>query len=326
MWKWVGTFGRRYSRIFVRASTEAAEVGKYSTAPMAMAKPPNILVLARQAEVLENDSLFASTKEALTACLDKERYVVYPLGARDLFKAPWKENCSLLVVPTGTEPDVCSPAVLREVKSYLQEGGTLLSMHPVVNTAMGCSFPQTLRQHTIVEVKALNGSPEREAVEAGAMCVARTVLGGQRSRSDLPRVNLSLPRSLVTVLATMRGYAPKASDQSGHEEEQAGSKETEEEEGEGEREGDKAMLPCVLLVNYEGSGGQAVLSHIDMLSVASKDVSVSEMILLKKDADKVSNLLSTTLKGVGLSCSDHENSNPTPSYLMCSDKVRVCAS
>ena len=54
---------------------------------------------------------------------------------------------------------------------YLQEGGTLLSMHPVVNTAMGCSFPQTLRQHTIVEVKALNGSPEREAVEAGAIYV-----------------------------------------------------------------------------------------------------------------------------------------------------------
>ena len=104
---------------FCRAITAAAKVSKYSTAPMAMAKLPNILVLTRQTEVLENDSLFASTKEALTACLDKERYVVYPLGARDLFKAPWKENCSLLVVPTGTEPDVCSPAVLREVKSYL---------------------------------------------------------------------------------------------------------------------------------------------------------------------------------------------------------------
>ena len=86
------------------------------------------------------------------------------------------------------------------------------------------------------------------------------------------------------------------------------------------------MLPCVLQVNYEGSGGQAVLSHIDMLSVASKDISVSEIILLKKDAEKVSNLLSTTLKGVGLSCSDHESSNPTLSYLMCSDKVHVFAS
>ena len=132
----------------------------------------------------------------------------------------------------------------------------------------------------------------------------------------------------MTVLATMGGYEPKASDQSGHEEEQAGGKEMEEEEGEGEGEGegDRAMLPCVLLVSYEGSGGQAVLSHIDMLSVASKDVSVSEIILLKKNVEKVSNLLSTTLKGVGLSCSDHENSNPTPSYLMCSDKVHVCVS
>jgi len=92
---------------------------QYSTAPMAMAKPPNILVLTRQTEVLENDLMFASTKEALTACLDKERYVMYPLGARDLFKVPSKENCSLLVVPTGTESDACSPAVLREVKSYI---------------------------------------------------------------------------------------------------------------------------------------------------------------------------------------------------------------
>ena len=64
----------------------------------------------------------------------------------------------------------------------------------------------------------------------------------------------------------------------------------------------------------------------NMLSVASKDISVSEIVLLKKDAEKVSNLLSTTLKGVGLSCSDPESSNPTPSYLVCSDKVCICAS
>ncbi len=143
--------------------------------------------------------------------------MVYPLGARDLFKAPWKD-------PRGAHRDRARRMQPCRAEGgqvlYLQEGGTLLSMHPVVNTAMGCNFPQTLRQHTIVGVKALNGSPEREAVEAGAMCVARTVLGGQRSRSDLPRVHLSLPRSLVTVLATMRGYEPKASDQSGHEDEQ----------------------------------------------------------------------------------------------------------
>ena len=88
------------------------------------------------------------------------------------------------------------------------------------------------------------------------------------------------------------------------------------------RRRDKEMLPCVLQVTYEGSGGQAILSHIDMLSVASKDISVSEMVLLKKDADKVANLLSTSLKGIGLSCSDNESCAPTLSYIVCSDKVQ----
>ena len=109
-------------------------------------KPPNILVYHPSKDATNKE--FVRTKESLETCLTPDRYVVYTLGVDDVTEsAPWKDNCRLVVVPSNlSEPSgagtggVIPAAVLRELVSYVKDGGMLISFHSSVNGVFGsCS-------------------------------------------------------------------------------------------------------------------------------------------------------------------------------------------
>ena len=100
-------------------------------------KPPNVLVLCNSKS--DEDVLaFETVKSELQLCLGIERYVVYPLS--DLGQ-PWKENCSLLVLPSTFH---ITEDKWKEISSYLQSGGKCLS----TNAAMNGIFVRDFRKFT----------------------------------------------------------------------------------------------------------------------------------------------------------------------------------
>lgn len=114
------------------------------TAHPSRIKPPNILVYQPSKDTTNKE--FIRSKESLETCLTPERYVVYTLGVDDItHRAPWQDNCRLVVVPPRFyEPEVglkingvVPAAVLRELVSYVKDGGTLISLNDSVNEAFG---------------------------------------------------------------------------------------------------------------------------------------------------------------------------------------------
>ena len=279
-------------------------------------KPPNVLVLAadqREKQQAEKDELFFSVKEGLIACLDEERYVVYPLSPEDAVRAPWKDNCSLLVVTSDLQPETLNACVLREIASYVQSGGTLLSMNSVTNAALGFRVPEYFHRAMLVAVTQSISVSDRE----GAVAAPDEGIVVQTCKrvESLPESHAfsALREKLSTVLAKMKRIKITAEG-------------TERANGEGEEVGGTTdVADCIRHVRFEGSSGQAVLSHVDLLMPAgSCDASISELVALKRDAGSVVQLLKTVLQGIGMVCSQREISSPTPSYLMCSDQVYTC--
>ena len=299
-------------------------------------KPPNVLVLGRPDKTVElqKDALFVAVREALTSSLDTERYVVYPLGTDDALSTPWRENCTLLVVPSAhpsasDKADVCSPAVLDELGAFLQSGGALLSVHPGVNAALGYSFPKSFAHRGIASVTASGATDAMEDADISSIfCLARTVVTSKNIVEEAS-VRIFLPTGEVRVIAMMSSYERKLSDQEEEvlREEERNETEEEREETEKDRiedvEGER--VSCIQQVKYIDGGGTAVLSHIDLLSPqATNEGNVEELVLLKRDAEKVAKLLQSCLKCVGLVCSKNEGrATPTLSYLICSDMVYI---
>ena len=252
-------------------------------------KPPNVLVLAadyREKQQAEKDQFFFSVKEGLNACLDEERYVVYPLSPEDAVRAPWKDNCSLLVVTSGLQPEILSAGVLHEIASYVQDGGTLLSMNSVTNVAFGFQVPEHFLRAMLVAVTLSTSVSDREG-EVTASDEYIAVQTCTRTES-LPDTSPALGKKLSTVLAKMKMRAERLNS-----------------EGENVGEvGGTADVDCIQHVRFEDSSGQAVLSHVDLLRPAgSCEASISELVALKRDARSAVQLLQTVLQGIGMVCS-----------------------
>ena len=275
-------------------------------------KPPNVLVLCgdpKGKESKHSDSIFSAVRESLVSSLDSERYVVYPLPLEDVSRAPWRDNCRLLVVPSGLQ----LTEVLEELESYVSNGGALLSTHSPTNAAFGSRISEGFQSSTLVEITGVD--PELQPNE---WIVARTSASHQTS---LPDVLPTLPQQKTSrVLARMRVVSLDA-DGPGK------NGEAEKEEGKGEGGmGEVETSDCIQLLEFEGSWGQVVLSHVDLLSPAGSGeftASISELVALKKDTQKVSNLLQGVLKEMGMECCKGESVTPTLSYLMCSDQVSI---
>ena len=276
-------------------------------------KPPNVLVLSGESARPDKDAVFSSVKDGLlAACLDRERYVVYPLSLDDTARAPWKDNCSLLVVPSGQGlGGNIGDEVLSELKGFVQEGGSLLSMHPVVNAAFGFKILEQFQKARLVElrqtVSASENDEEKESTQPREWVVGHTGSCGR----VIPEETL-LRQKLSVVLAQMRLHADPV--------------EKIDEVASGES---AAVVDCIQHAQFEQCSGQAVLSHVNLLSsAASLELhertanDISELVALKRDAGKIADLLQAVLQELGMECSKGESSSPTLSYLVCSEKVQ----
>ena len=281
-------------------------------------KPPNVLVLCggqKSKGSQQNESIFSAVRETLVSSLDTERYVVYPLALEDASRVPWRDNCRLLVVSCGLQ--LRDYDVLRELESYVKNGGTLLSTHPHTNAAFGFRLvPEKLSG--LVEITG--ATPE---IQPNEWIVART-------SAPCPSVE-TLPDALPILsqlmssraLARMREVRLNVADGT----EEKGEDEIEKGGGGGE-EGKEdletsSLVDCIQHVVFEGMG-QVVLSHVDILSSGVPEettASVSELVALKRDAQRVSSLFQSVLKEIGMECSKGERVAPTLSYLVCSDQV-----
>jgi biotin--protein ligase len=274
-----------------------------------------VLVLAddqrERQEAEKPDSAFFSTRDGLTACLDEERYVVYPLSPEDAVRAPWKDNCSLLVVTSGLRPEIFSAGILNEIAGYVKDGGTLLSMNSVTNAAFGFRVPERFLRAAFVAVTQLSsgaGDGEGEVPTPDEYVVVQKC----KSVEPLPDAFPALQEKLPKVLAKMKMTANGTERENG------------EEQDVGDIGGAATAVDCIQHVRFEDSSGQAVLSHVDLLRPAgSSEASISELVALKRDAASVEQMLRTVLQEVGMDCSKRESSSPTPSYLICSDQLRV---
>ncbi|XP_075053337.1 biotin--protein ligase isoform X2 [Mixophyes fleayi] len=84
-------------------------------------KPPNILIYGGST----SQDQFQHLKSVLLQSFDSSRYVVYPLVEEQVLKAPWTDNCLLLVVP-AEEP---LPSNIHKMfTSYLEKGGKILGL------------------------------------------------------------------------------------------------------------------------------------------------------------------------------------------------------
>ena len=271
-------------------------------------KPPNVLVLSagRGATTrgAETDAGFLSIKEGITACLNEERYVVYPLRLEDVVRAPWRDNCRLLVVPSGLHLEEGVDDLHGELEAYIQGGGTLFSIHPVINAAFGFRIPEYLQQSMFVSVAP--GADNMLKIDPEEWMVAHMCTAGD---SDMvgPDTFQKLPQQKSSkVLATMKQVVFKNIDETKREDDGVG-------EG---RETD-----CIQHLQFEGPSGQAILSYVDLLATSGPHTNISELLAIKQDAEKVSALLQTVLRELGMECTKGESSSPTLSYLVCSDQV-----
>ena len=287
-------------------------------------KPPNVLVLSASDAGPEKGSEFSAARECLTACLDSERYVVYPLHLDDVVRTPWKDNCRLLVLPSMRQPDALAlrigfevsskggvpDGVLKELVTYISGGGTLLSLHSATNAVLGFAMPEDLQQPSFVEITTQTASPndKLENGTANEWVVAQTCASSEEiatESADLPPLPV---KKSSKVLARMRKMEIR--------EEKEGDAQTKEVVGE-----TSDLMDCIQHWQFEEGLGQVILSHVDLLGSAGKGTNVPELITLKRDAAKVTNVLKMVLEEVGVECSRGEISSPTLSYLVCSDKV-----
>ena len=332
------------------------------------AKPPNVLVLCCGGQNQRGggpDPLYSAVRDGLLrASLDHERYAVYPLSLGEAAsRAPWRDNCRLLVVPRGLGE---VGEVLTELASFVAGGGTLLSTHAPTNAAFGFAAPDRFRRTRCVVIKGV--SPLIEQPEEWIVARTSPLACETPTPPPVPLVLPSLDQTTkLSVLARMRelessGDQTAARRGCGQEREEGGGGEGktcgverekaddtvceakveaeddnikrrgQEEERKGLEEGGDSSdaVDCIQHLQFEGNSGQAILSHVDLFSslvVTSSEeehASLSEIVALKRDAEKLSGLLRSVLGEVEMECSEGENCAPTLSYLVCSEKVCVC--
>ncbi|CAN2387560.1 Holocarboxylase synthetase (biotin-(proprionyl-CoA-carboxylase (ATP-hydrolysing)) ligase) [Pristimantis euphronides] len=84
-------------------------------------KPPNILIYGGST----SPDRLQQVKDVLLQCCDPSRYVVYPLPEEQVLKAPWVDNCLLLVV-AAEEP---IPSRVQDLfTTYMGKGGKVLGL------------------------------------------------------------------------------------------------------------------------------------------------------------------------------------------------------
>ncbi len=265
-------------------------------------KPPNVLVLQPQHGA---DSGYLRLKDSLSACLTPERYVIYPLGLDDALRTPWKENCSLLVVPSRLQ--LTPPQIYHEIASFVHGGGVLLSLEAAVNAILGFKINEHLEPNQLFDVTPVGGVSGRgnfHVLSVSTIAGVNDVQFAQElpqdpgvSRETLANLicsDLSPPTSPMHQSSTLDVQSPGAED--------------------------PVRIPCVQRVRFS-KGGHALLSYVDLLSSVHEGGELSVLLQLKKGVESRQAFLRGVLEGVGLECASEAIPELSHTYLLCSSEV-----
>ncbi|XP_053312248.1 biotin--protein ligase isoform X2 [Spea bombifrons] len=97
-----------------------ADQGSVGENPKRSGKPPNVLIYCGAAP----GETFQQIKDVLLQSFDSSRYVVYSIPDDQVHKAPWMDNCLLLVVAAEHVP----ADVHKQFMTYLSRGGKILGL------------------------------------------------------------------------------------------------------------------------------------------------------------------------------------------------------
>ena len=295
-----------------------------STSSPVPVKPPNVLVLQPSStkSKKEGDSSsqqFSSLKEELLSCLNKERYVLYPLSVKDVLLTPWKENCSFLVLPCNVTAEASTvegvesswPDVLREVISYVHSGGVLLSMHSVLNTRLGFKPPSFLVWSHLCRVEtSAHTASSRESIRFRTLTIS--------AASDSTEKETNPPVSTEDVAFLLPEDAEiSLSHQLSTSDFESGLELT-------DTSTDSSCIsrqfPCIRKVKFEG-GGQAILSYVDLFPEIHESLDVKTLVQVKEDTRDRTKFLRGLLGDIGLECGLEKVPDLTHTYLLCSEEV-----
>lgn len=268
-----------------RCPTGKMAVAQHSTT----VKPPNVLVL-QPSGTKQDNSHFGHLREELSSCLNPERYVIYPLGMEEVLKVPWKENCSLLFVPSGIE---ASSRVYKEILSFVMNGGILLSMEGMLNSMLGFRMQIELKENQLCSlVPAPGSSDERDRLQALAIATS------DHSINDVLPEEAVVLREILAFLTDIQDVWVPSAD---------------------------TKIPCVQKCTLKAKG-QALLSYVNL--VPSPDpcssLNIATLMQLKSGGEGRGSFLRAVLGGMGLECSSEGVPHLSHTYLICSDKVSLC--
>ena len=295
-----------------------------STSSPVPVKPPNVLVLQPSStkSKKEGDSSsqqFSSLKEELLSCLNKERYVLYPLSVKDVLLTPWKENCSFLVLPCNVTAEASTVEgvesswldVLREMISYVHSGGVLLSMHSVLNTRLGFKPPSSLVWSHLCRVEtSAHTASSGESIRFRTLTIS--------AASDSTEKETNPPVSIEDVAFLLPEDAESSlSHQLSTSDFESGSELT-------DTSTDSSCIshqfPCIRKVKFEG-GGQAILSYVDLFPEIHESLDVKTLVQVKEDTRDRTKFLRGLLGDTGLECGLEKVPDLTHTYLLCSEEV-----
>lgn len=296
-------------------------------------KPPNVLVLqSSYSKTKEKEGPFSFLKESLASCLNQERYVLYNLSVEDVLLTPWKENCTLLVVPssamaaTSTEAGKSSesnwPKVLREIASYVQSGGVLLSMQSGLNELLGFNPPYPFIQNRLSLVATqLNSTTSRGNIQFHTLTISHV-----NSGSDLIEKETHPPLSVEDVAFIVSdSSATSLPSNSQLQSLSVSNPSADPIENATTDVGNNSdcisqQFPCVQKLKFEG-GGQAVLSYVELLPGIHESLDVGALMQVKKDTEDRAKFLQGILSAIGLECSVEQVPSLSHTYLLCSEEV-----
>ncbi len=290
---------------FLTPSRDTSTTGPPPTTP----KPPNVLIFQWCKDSTNVE--FVRTKAALEKCLSTERYAIYPLGFDDIdgsTTTPWKDNCKLVVVPPDPGRAGCdqlSPKVIRELVSYLIDGGFLLSMNAHLSRCFGL---KNISQKT-ADINCTLEDESKLSPDSGVGGVTETV--GFHAITLKSRDNHVINEQQIAdkLQHCISSRVPIAHFES-----------SSEDQNTNQCNNVPGLQSAVELVCVN-SGGCAVVSSVDLLPLPEGETDIPLLIKLKRDVMVRSTVLGRLLGLLGLECSEGGVPNHTHSYLVCQEKV-----
>jgi len=330
-YRYFGPVSCRYIYTGNSIPTRAA-TGMLSTGFSSTPKPPNVLVYSPQKDSTSNG--FSRVIESLETCLSPERYVIYPIGLEDMVQySPWKSNCKLLMVPPMADDGLqesqdtnleLPPKVIAEMATFVQAGGSILSLHSQLNRFFEFSFSKAeslqekvqkfnIRNHesSIVEFKDDNDSNQFPCLTLN-----------QNSQYDFSGVFLDTPLANTLESKTSVGFyvCRKALNKSNT------NQSNNSEEGDAvmphDSAGQASRVAVVQKMTLKG-GGKVVVAGVDLLPVLPAAMKLEMLMELSRGVSQRRKVLSDLLTWFDLACSKETLPELSHTYLLCSDEVRM---